>query len=391
MRKNKKVLAFILAMVNVYGLKNSNAAPSGTQVTSIEVKNRSKFDRLQTGVIEHKRSILETLITCLFGYKIYKQRGKVKELESKLGDLNLKQIPKFENGEKVVNNSSIKSFLIKTIHEYSKYCDQEFIDFVSNHESFEVFNGLDVEYSKDKYLVFNPNYDPKKPHKDIEGKTYEEYRNGVAGFYAHGKKSFDAFSKILPREFKNIETGWKIHVSPDFFHCTDILRIVEDLRKERNFNYKFVKSPYTYRMYFNVNQDQAGKFVTIYPKDDQESRWIVEELNKRFVEKGFDESCFLEVKGDFKVYPGIYVRMSEYGGHLDDNSGRGTFCIPIRVLGSHCDDNLNVGWDAKDEDIKNNEQVKKYEHPFEHLYAHGVEMPKKVCEINGKLGELNTK
>ena len=384
MRKNKKVLAFILAMVNVYGLKNSNAAPSGTQVTSIEVKNRSKFDRLQTGVIEHKRSILETLITFLFGYKIYKQRGEVKELESKLGGLDTKKIPiikpEFENGEKVVNNSSIKSIPIKIIHEYSKYCDQEFIDFVSNHKPF-----------KDSDRVWDPNYDPENDNKDIEGKTYEEYRNGVAGFYAHGKNGFDAFSKILPREFKNIETGWKIHVSPDFFHCTDILRIVEDLRKERNFNYKFVKSTYTYRMYFNVNEGQAGKFVTIYPKGDEEAKWIVEELNKKFVEKGFDESCFLEVKGDFKVYPGIYVRMSEYNGKLDDNDGRGTFCIPIRVLGSHCDDNLYVEWDAKNEDIKNNEQVKKYEHPFEHLYAHGVEMPKKVCEINGKLGELNTK
>ena len=385
MRKNKKVLAFILAMVNVYGLKNSNAAPSGTQVTSIEMKNRSKFDRLQTGVIEHKRSILETLITFLFGYKIYKQRGEVKELKSKLGDLNLKQIPKFENGEKVVNNSSIKSIPIKIIHEYSKNCDKEFIDFISNHKSFEVCNGLDVKYSKDKYLVWNPNYDPEDDNKDIEGKTYEDYRNGVAGFYAHGKNGFFASSMIFPKKFKDIETGWKIHVSPDFFHCTDILRIVEDVRKEHDFNYKFVKSTYTYRMYFNVNEGQAGKFVTIYPKGDEEAKWIVEELNKKFVEKGFDESCFLEVKGDFKVYPGIYVRMSEYNGKLDDADGRGKFYIPIRVLGSHCDDNLNVGCNAKDEDIINNEQVKKYEHPFEHLYAHGVEMPKKVCEINNRL------
>ena len=327
-------------------------------------------------MIEHKRSILETLITCLFGYKIYKQRGEVKELKSKLGDLNLKQIPKFENGEKVVNNSSIKSFPIKIIHEYSKYCDQEFIDFVSNHEPF-----------KDR--VWDPNYDPENASKDMEGKTYEEYRNGVAGFYAHGKNGIGAFSEIFPKKFKiEIETGWKIHVSPDFFHCTDILRMVEDLRKEHDFNYKFVKSTYTYRVYFNVNEDQAGKFVTIYPKSDEEAKWIVKELNKKFVEKGFDESCFLEVKGDFKVYPGIYVRMSEYHGQLGDSVGRGKFYIPIKVLGSHCDDNLYVGWDAKNEDIRNNEQVKKYEHPFEHLYAHGVEMPKKVCEINDAVKKI---
>lgn len=144
-----------------------------------------------------------------------------------------------------------------------------------------------------------------------------------------------------------------------------------------------MNSIYNYIRLFNFNCERAGKFVTIYPKDDKQAKWIVEELNKKFVEKGFDENCFLKVKSDFKVHPGIYVRMSEFRGELDDKDAKGKLCIPWEVLMAHCG--------VVKVYFLNYAKVRGYEHAFEHLYAHGVKMPKKVCEIDAQLKEIEKK
>ena len=161
--------------------------------------------------------------------------------------------------------------------------------------------------------------------------------------------------------------------------CLLILKLVYKYHEENKIHGKFIRTLPHYR-HFNkempeLNRDyQVGKFITIYPKNDDEAKKIVESLHTAFEAEGLDDSCFLEISDDFKVYPGIYVRMSEFHGGLDDNIARGKLCIPTQVFKAHCNI-MEI-------------ETENYQHPFDKLYAHGKDMPKDVCKINDAVKKI---
>lgn len=100
-----------------------------------------------------------------------------------MGDLDNKKGTKIDNPG--IKPGLIKPDLIKFLKEYSKCCDQEFTDFVLElQEKFQKLSKSDKGYSR--VIIHDPNYDKKCESNDKEGKTYEDYRKGFAGFYAHG-------------------------------------------------------------------------------------------------------------------------------------------------------------------------------------------------------------
>lgn len=78
-------------------------------------------------------------------------------------------------------------------------------------------------------------------------------------------KFYDIIDNFLP------DQGWKIHISTDFFEAKKTLEIVSDILIEREIAFKCVKNrEVLFNMYSKSgNRISAGKFITIYPKDNQ--------------------------------------------------------------------------------------------------------------------------
>lgn len=175
---------------------------------------------------------------------------------------------------------------------------------------------------------------------------------------------FSGFCGMCSGDFS--PRGWKIHISPkpnkNIFR---VLEIVESAREKLNFCYKFFNDLVLYVNVCNDNKNQAGKFITIYPKDDQMALEIAETLNEAFKKNNLSENDFLEIRNDFKVYPGIYTRLCHYNDKEDKNS-RYSLGIPQTVLKNYV----------------NSKKLSKYKHPFKKLTVKNIEIPKKVSKIN---------
>ncbi len=410
MRKSRKLLALILSMVNVLGLSKSNANPKGeskkdavvnkskdkNMVRSKDFENDEAKNKLKRIFSEYnlvtKRNVLDLLLVVFGGGYIYKQRRNINLLNSKLLEVKQKSVenkPLMNPGdplEKDKNNLDQK--LKKFFGKLAEKVDQEFEEYVGNKKIVDD-DGKGVFYDYCKGAVpFIKSLAMDYFISEDKKITFDEYRKfgGKSNRFDNDWQYFCRKEKAGNEdEFKLIDenhTGWKIHISPDTFNCTEVFKLVYESWCDKKFSFKFIRTPQIYRGYnwnmIKKNQSyQVGKYITIYPKNDEEAKEIVESLHAAFEKKGLDDSCFLEISDDFKVYPGIYVRMSEFSGGLDDGAARGKLCIPAQVFNEHCK-SMNI-------------ETENYQHPFDKLYAHGEEMPKKVGEINTKLKAIEKK
>ena len=162
-------------------------------------------------------------------------------------------------------------------------------------------------------------------------------------------------------------SGWKIHLSPNILFCSEVLKLVDSLQSELKFKYKVTSSLPLYRL-MNTSEfgREYGKFIAIYPKNDQEAREIADKLNELFIKNGLDSSCFLHLPNEFKIYDGIYSRLTfyRYANHEQENEDefyRTHIGVNPTALKKHAEENKC--------------DVNEYKHPFPALYANGVEVP----------------
>ncbi len=106
--------------------------------------------------------------------------------------------------------------------------------------------------------------------------------------------------------------GWKIHVSATPRNFMDILKIVSSILFKERISFKFLANK---RIFFsmiskNASRGSSGKFITVYPPNDEVFKYIIEKLYKGL--KGFEGPYILSDKRykDCKV---LYYR---YGGIL---------------------------------------------------------------------------
>ncbi|MFC3899598.1 lanthionine synthetase LanC family protein [Aliicoccus persicus] len=66
--------------------------------------------------------------------------------------------------------------------------------------------------------------------------------------------------------------GWKIHLSPTLNYYDHVLEIVNNLSKEEGFDYKYVPNfnSYTFLSNKNTTSSQFGKYITIYPYNENQ-------------------------------------------------------------------------------------------------------------------------
>ncbi len=106
--------------------------------------------------------------------------------------------------------------------------------------------------------------------------------------------------------------GWKIHVSATPKNFIDILKIVSSILFKERISFKFLANK---RIFFsmiskNASRGSSGKFITVYPQNDEVFKYIIEKLYREL--KDFEGPYILSDKRykDCKV---LYYR---YGGIL---------------------------------------------------------------------------
>ena len=178
------------------------------------------------------------------------------------------------------------------------------------------------------------------------------------------------------------QTGWKIHLSPNILFCSEVLKLVDSLQSELKFKYKVTRSLPLYRL-MNTSEFEReyGKFIAIYPKNDQEAREIADKLNELFIKNGLDSSCFLHLPNEFKIYDGIYSRIAFYECDTpaienEEEFYRTHIGVNPTALKKHAEENKCA--------------VNEYKHPFPALYANGVKVPNDTWSLTTLSGNAPT-
>lgn len=114
----------------------------------------------------------------------------------------------------------------------------------------------------------------------------------------------DGLPPIMPAQ------GWKIHVSANDRNCAELLREVAEILCRRNTFFKFANDLQTLIMMTSKRWSRggSGKFITIYPKDDQEFKSCLEELYRQV---GSYEGPYILSDKRYKDSRCLYYR---YGG-----------------------------------------------------------------------------
>ncbi len=100
------------------------------------------------------------------------------------------------------------------------------------------------------------------------------------------KEKFLYYYNVKNREI--ILQGWKIHVSATFENAKEILKIVARFCIENDVSFKFLLDDYVLSesLSKNFDQNESGKFITIYPKSKQDFMALLTELD--LLLKGFN-------------------------------------------------------------------------------------------------------
>jgi tRNA A-37 threonylcarbamoyl transferase component Bud32 len=85
---------------------------------------------------------------------------------------------------------------------------------------------------------------------------------------------------LSPPEVKLPHQGWKIHISATVTNCEEVLRSVAMICRERETAFKFTIDRFLVHLMATKawSRESAGKFITIYPLNEQHFRELLEEL-----------------------------------------------------------------------------------------------------------------
>jgi hypothetical protein len=255
----------------------------------------------------------------------------------------------------------------------------------------EILNKFDTENEKSLYKMMKPL--AKAPiFKEGEGLTFisavnlkniEIIAEGVKGVV--GKDMLGRTGSFTPSittwiVFEKDYTGgfgWKIHVSARPSSASRIAGIVVPILKELNMNYKIVPSLQALRrLYLRTrhkgNVSQGGKYIAIYPRNDEEARAVAEALDRALnaaIENGaLNCDDFLTCVGDVRIglTGGIYARLCDYQDDSQESMHRRR--MPV------------VSAKEVARDVTRADEA--YEHPFVKLGAAycGLDLPNRISD-----------
>ena len=235
---------------------------------------------------------------------------------------------------------------------------------------------FDYEFNYDKALPESFNHDNEYLRTtDIDTDGYSINDTGKWYIYKFDESRF----------------GWKLHISPKPQYCIRIHNIVKKYCMDHDIAYKRMSTLTAYMRYerYGKHNSQYGKFICIYPKTDNESRQVADDLHKLFNQQGYDETCFIPINYDFEVYSGIYTRLVGLYQSDYDSLAREQIGINISEFCHYLNErriqknNRQKGIENNYDDINDDKlDILTYIHPFNQIKAFGVIMPKLVIDIN---------
>lgn len=116
--------------------------------------------------------------------------------------------------------------------------------------------------------------------------------------------------------YTKITQGWKIHLSSIITEAESLLSLVIPILQKRNIPFKCA---FNKEILIQINEGSmgstaVGKFITIYPNSDEESRLISDELIDKT--KGFHGPVILT---DLKLGDVVYVRYGAFNAIIQEN------------------------------------------------------------------------
>jgi hypothetical protein len=167
---------------------------------------------------------------------------------------------------------------------------------------------------------------PAQPLPRIEAaspKAVESFQSHLSQLYAeHGyfsKPDFPFSQWDGPDVAKLPDQGWKMHVSMNPERATEIAETVLPELRKKGITHKIAKDLADFSKWEGT---QAGKFITIYPRTDQEAREIARLISDALEKKGLKGSDFIPIKGEDVSGTGVYARYGRFtGGPLKDAKG----------------------------------------------------------------------
>lgn len=152
----------------------------------------------------------------------------------------------------------------------------------------------------------------------VEKISGNQYRGSyVADDGGYWRQWLGVHTDTLPQQ------GWKIHVSAKPENAARIAEsLLPELRK-RKLLHKVVQDIERYAARTPANSTQAGKFIQIYTKNDQEAKEIAVLVEQVVKKLGLDASDFIAPPGELAVSPGVFARYGRFDtGLLEDASGK---------------------------------------------------------------------
>lgn len=158
----------------------------------------------------------------------------------------------------------------------------------------------------------------KEIHTDLNDyENNESYLNEIVDFIPKKDweiKNSSIYFNVININRKSVSQGWKIHISAIPSNAVAILKIAAKICIDHNINFKF---------YLDVNvlelssaksfpRQSSGKFITIYPNNDEEFKYIIEQL---YEELRFYSGPYILSDKRFRDCKILYYR---YGGFISN-------------------------------------------------------------------------
>lgn len=120
--------------------------------------------------------------------------------------------------------------------------------------------------------------------------------------------------------------GWKIHVSANLEDAAAVLKSVSNFLLNKNISFKFVPSQYELELTYSKNADriEAGKFITIYPRNENEFCELLDPLMK--LTSPFEEGPYILNDCPWKE-SNVYFRYGAFQDMTAIIDGQKVHCI----------------------------------------------------------------
>ncbi|MFJ9350013.1 class III lanthionine synthetase LanKC [Streptomyces sp. NPDC101237] len=160
------------------------------------------------------------------------------------------------------------------------------------------------------YMTHHPRWFEDFERRAPSGEHLREYRAAMPPSWRLWRRGY--WLLTAPPQVPAVAQGWKLHVSATSENSAEVLRAALPLLRDAAVHFKFLMDPAAMLESNGKSfpRGSSGKFITVYPQDEQEFRAVGDALTAALA--GFDGPHILSDRR----YPGSRVVHYRYGGFV---------------------------------------------------------------------------